>query len=78
MSDTGYVPLAIPYLPRYLNHPTDRNLNLRRKDISDKAEEKLTPDSQKSLFDKAKEGATDAGNLPFHTSRPDVLLIRSR
>lgn len=37
------------------------DLNLRRKDFSDKAEEKLTPDSQKSLLDKTKEGVTDTG-----------------
>ncbi len=39
----------------------DTTLTIRRKDFSDKAEEKLTPDSQKSLFDKTKEGVTDAG-----------------
>ena len=37
------------------------SLHLRRKDLSDKAEEKLTPDSQKSLLDQTKEGITDIG-----------------
>ncbi|KAL9133239.1 MAG: hypothetical protein Q9175_005581 [Cornicularia normoerica] len=36
--------------------------DLGRKDFSDKAEETLKPDSQKSLFDKTKESVTDAGD----------------
>ena len=53
-------------LPEHSDHTADMSLNLRRKDLSDKAEEKLTPDSQKSLFDKTKEGVTDAGESQFH------------
>ena len=53
------------------------SLRLRRKDLSDKAGETLTPDSQKSLFDKAKEGVTDAGKLQFHILL-DLSLTRLR
>ncbi|CAF9911372.1 hypothetical protein IMSHALPRED_010010 [Imshaugia aleurites] len=44
--------------------------DLGRKDFSDKAEEKLTPDSQKSLFDKTKEGVTDAGDKVAGSVQP--------
>ena len=57
-------------LPGHLHHAADNPLNPRRKDFSDKAEEKLTPDSQKSLFDKTKEGVTDAGKLQNSPSVP--------
>lgn len=61
-------------LPMPLEPLTDTNLKPRRKDFSDKAEETLKPDSQKSLFDKTKESVTDAGKAHFHTSLPGILL----
>ena len=39
----------------------------RRKDLGDKASEKLTPDSQKSTLDQAKESVTDAGAFALLT-----------
>ena len=53
-------------------------LNLRRKDFTDKAEEKLTPDSQKSLLDKTKEGVTDTGQLQIQMVLPNIPLTRIR
>ncbi|CAD6585877.1 MAG: hypothetical protein ASARMPREDX12_003690 [Alectoria sarmentosa] len=44
--------------------------DLGRKDFGDKAEEKLTPDSQKSLLDKTKEGVTDAGDKVAGSVQP--------
>lgn len=41
-----------------------------RKDFSDKAEEALKPDSQKSLFDKTKEGVTDTGDRVAGSLQP--------
>ena len=34
----------------------------RRKDFTEKAQEKMTPESEKSVLDKAKEGVTDTGD----------------
>ena len=48
--------------------------NLRRKDLSDKAGEKLTPDSQKSLLDKTKEGVTNTSKLLSQFILPDSLM----
>ncbi|CAF9940880.1 MAG: hypothetical protein ALECFALPRED_008891 [Alectoria fallacina] len=44
--------------------------DLGRKDFGDKAEEKLTPDSQKSLLDKTKEGLTGAGDKVAGSVQP--------
>lgn len=63
---------------RHLNHPANVKLNLRRKDFTDKAEEKLTPDSQKSLLDKTKEGVTDTGQLQIQMVLPNIPLTRIR
>ena len=65
-------------LPSYSNTCLTPISISRRKDFSDKAEEKLTPDSQKSLFDKTKEGVTDAGTSHLHIIQPDVLLTSFR
>jgi len=45
-------------LPDPLNVKTLAKYKNRRKDFTEKAQEKMTPDSQKSMVDKAKEGAT--------------------
>ncbi|MCJ1458411.1 hypothetical protein MMC28_008783 [Mycoblastus sanguinarius] len=41
-----------------------------RKDMTDKAQEKLTPESQKSTLDQAKEGVTDAADKVAGTVQP--------
>ncbi|KAL2042702.1 hypothetical protein N7G274_004461 [Stereocaulon virgatum] len=42
-----------------------------RKDFTDKAQEKLTPESQKSTLDKAKEGVTNAGDSVAGAVQPE-------
>ncbi|KAF1962880.1 heat shock protein 9/12 [Byssothecium circinans] len=42
-----------------------------RKDLGDKAQEKVTPDSQKSTLDKAKESITGAGDKAAGSAQPD-------
>ena len=61
-------------LPEHSDHTANMSLNVRRKDLSDKAGEKLTPDSQKSLFDQTKEGVTDAGEPQFYFVLLDISL----
>ncbi|MCJ1278683.1 hypothetical protein MMC21_006500 [Puttea exsequens] len=41
-----------------------------RKDVTDKAAEKVTPESEKSVLDKAKETATDAGDKVAKNVQP--------
>ena len=65
-------------LPKHSDHTADMSFNLRRKDLSDKAGETFTPDSQKSIFDKTKEGVTDAGKSQFCFILLDVSLTRLR
>ncbi|KAL9125251.1 MAG: hypothetical protein Q9217_005516, partial [Psora testacea] len=42
-----------------------------RKDLGDKAEDKLTPESQKTLSDKVSEGATDAYDKAAGAVQPE-------
>ncbi|KIW02826.1 uncharacterized protein PV09_05883 [Verruconis gallopava] len=42
-----------------------------RKDFTDKAQEKLTPESQKSTTDKLSEGATDIGDKVARNVQPE-------
>lgn len=74
----GDLPLRPSICLSLLNHLTDTNLISRRKDFGDKAEETLKPDSQKSLFDKTKEGVTDAGKSHLYTSLLNILLTTVR
>lgn len=48
-----------------------------RKDLTDKAQEKITPESEKSVFDKAKEGVTDAGDKVASTVQPSETSTMS-
>jgi len=48
----------------------DLNRQHRREDLSDKAQKTMTPDSQKSGLDKAKESVTDAGDKVAGTVQP--------
>ena len=50
----------------------NNKLCYRRKDFSDKAQEKLTPESQKSPLDKAKEGVTNAGDSVAGAVQPGM------
>lgn len=43
----------------------------RRKDVTDKVEEKLTPDSEKSTTEKAQEGLTGTGDSVASKLQPD-------
>ena len=47
----------------------------RRKDFGDKAQEKLTPDSQKSLADQASESASSAYDKAASYVQPGMLLL---
>ena len=80
MSDTGYVHLKSIHYPFLLLPPlcmlrtlTDYNIDFRRKDLTDKAQEKITPESEKSVLDKAKEGVTDAGDKVASTVQPSKI-----
>src|SRR4051794_1059191 len=49
-------PISLSILPQ----SPPANTSFRRKDLGDQAKEKVTPDSQKSTLDQAKEGASGA------------------
>lgn len=50
----------------------------RRKGVSDKAQEKLTPESEKSVLDKAKEGTTNVTDSVAGAVQPGMFPTRSR
>ena len=60
----------IPCCCLYNQSVTNPQIRCRRKDLTDKAQEKITPESEKSVLDKAKEGVTDAGDKVASTVQP--------
>ena len=69
MISTETVLLSQPFAHDSKTPLTD-NLIYRRKDLGDKVNETVTPDSQKSTLDKAQESATDAGDKVAGSVQP--------